>query len=113
LRDSFTRKGKKSLGLPFNGIKQKKILDYGNISKDQINEVFSKIVSKEKIPIMMGGDHSITRDVIKAIATEKGPLSLVALSYYFISFMSPLFISSSMHTSFLEAKILFRFWNLD
>ncbi len=43
LRDSFTRKGKKSLGLPFNGITQKKILDYGNISKDQINEVFSKI----------------------------------------------------------------------
>ena len=32
---------------------------------------------------------------------------------YFISFMSPLFISSSRHTSFLEAKILFRFWNLD
>jgi len=26
---------------------------------------------------MMGGDHSITKDVIKAIAREKGPLSLV------------------------------------
>ena len=61
LRDSFTREGKKSLGLPFNGIKQKKILDYGDISKDQIYDVFSKIVSKAKIPIMMGGDHSITR----------------------------------------------------
>ncbi len=91
LRDSFTRKGKKSLGLPFSGIKQKKILDYGNISKDQINEVFSKIVSKAKIPIMMGGDHSITRDVIKAIAREKGPLSLVYFDAH------PDFVSSTQN----------------
>ncbi len=91
LRDSFTRKGKKSLGLPFNGIKQKKIFDYGDISKDQINEVYSKIVSKAKIPIMMGGDHSITRDVIKAIATEKGPLSLVYFDAH------PDFVSSTQN----------------
>ncbi|GBF24464.1 N(1)-aminopropylagmatine ureohydrolase [archaeon MnTg01] len=91
LRDSFTRKGKKSLGLPFSGIKQKKILDYGNISKDQINEVFSKIVSKAKIPIMMGGDHSITKDVIKAIAREKGPLSLVYFDAH------PDFVSSTQN----------------
>ena len=91
LRDSFTRKGKKSLGLPFHGIKQKKILDYGNISKDQINEVYSKIVSKAKIPIMMGGDHSITRDVIKAIAKEKGPLSLVYFDAH------PDFVSSTQN----------------
>ncbi len=90
MRDSFTRKGKKSLGLPFNGIKQK-IIDYGDISKDQINEVFSKIVSKEKIPIMMGGDHSITRDVIKAIASEKGPLSLVYFDAH------PDFVSSTQN----------------
>jgi agmatinase len=91
LRDSFTRKGKKSLGLPFSGIKQKKILDYGNISKDQINEVYSKIVSKAKIPIMMGGDHSITKDVIKAIAREKGPLSLVYFDAH------PDFVSSTQN----------------
>jgi agmatinase len=91
LRDSFIRKGKKSLGLPFNGIKQKKILDYGNISKDQINEVYSKIVSKAKIPIMMGGDHSITKDVIKAIAREKGPLSLVYFDAH------PDFVSSTQN----------------
>jgi len=91
LRDSFTRKGKKSLGLPFNGINQKKILDYGDISKDQIYEVFSKIVSKAKIPIIMGGDHSITRDVIKAIAKEKGPLSLVYFDAH------PDFVSSTQN----------------
>ncbi len=91
LRDSFTRKGKKSLGLPFNGIKQKKILDYGNISKDEINDVFSKIVSKSKIPMMIGGDHSITREVIKAISKEKGPLSLVYFDAH------PDFVSSTQN----------------
>ena len=91
LRDSFTRKGKKSLGLPFNGIKQKKILDYGDISKDQINEVYSKIVTKAKIPIMMGGDHSITREVIREIAKEKGPLSLVYFDAH------PDFVSSTQN----------------
>ena len=91
LRDSFTRERKKSLGLPLNGIKHKKILDYGNISKDQINDVFSKIVSQEKIPITMGGDHSITRDVIKAIASEKGPLSLVYFDAH------PDFVSSTQN----------------
>ena len=91
LRDSFTREGKKSLGLPFNGIDDKKIIDYGDISKDQITEVFSKIVSKEKIPIMMGGDHSITREVIKAVSKEKGPLSLVYFDAH------PDFVSSTQN----------------
>jgi agmatinase len=91
LRDSFTRKGKKSLGLPFNGIKQKKILDYGDISKDQIKDIYSKIVSKGKIPIMIGGDHSITKDVIKTISAEKGPLSLVYFDAH------PDFVSSTQN----------------
>src|SRR3990172_7047195 len=63
LRDSYTREGKKSLGLPFNGIGRKKVLDYGNISKNQIDEVFERIISKSKIPIVMGGDHSISKDI--------------------------------------------------
>ena len=91
LRDSFTRKGKKSLGLPFDGIKQKKILDYGDISRDQIKEVFTKIVSKSKIPIMIGGDHSITKDVIKTISAKKGPLSLVYFDAH------PDFVSSTQN----------------
>lgn len=91
LRDSFTREGKKSLGLPFNGINQKKIYDYGDISKDQIKEVYSKIVSNEKIPITMGGDHAITREVIQAIAKEKAPISLVYFDAH------PDFVSSTQN----------------
>ena len=90
LRDSFTRKGKKSLGLPFDGI-NKKICDYGDISKEKIDEVFSKIVSQQKIPITMGGDHSISREIIKAISKEKGPISLVYFDAH------PDFVSSTQN----------------
>ncbi len=77
IRDSYTREGKKSLGLPFSDIGKKKIMDYGNISKDNIDKVYQKIISNSKIPIMMGGDHSITRDVIKAISKNATPISMV------------------------------------
>ena len=77
IRDSYTREGKKSLGLAFTGIGRKKVIDYGNISKEQIDEVFQKIISNSKIPITMGGDHSISRDVIKAVSKKTDPLSIV------------------------------------
>lgn len=76
LRDTYTRKGKKSIGLPYSGFK-KKVYDYGNITRDKIDEVYDKIVSKSKIPILIGGDHSISTLVIKSISKRKGPISLV------------------------------------
>ena len=91
LRDTYVRKGKKSLGIPFSGIGQKKVLDYGDISRDQINDVFDKIISKSKIPIMIGGDHSISSEVIKTISKKKGPLSLVYFDAH------PDFVSSTQN----------------
>ena len=89
IRDSYKREGKKSLGLPSSGIRQKKIFDYGNITKDQIDETFDKIISNSKIPIMIGGDHSISRDVIKSISKNIEPISLVYFDAH------PDFISST------------------
>ena len=77
IRDSYMRKGTKTLGLPFSGLSQKKVFDYGNIHKEKIEEVFGKIISKSKIPILIGGDHSITAEVIKSISKKTEPLSLV------------------------------------
>ena len=77
IRDSYTRKGTKTLGLPFSGLSQKKVFDYGNIHREKIEEVFGKIISKSKIPILIGGDHSITAEVIKSISKKTEPLSLV------------------------------------
>jgi len=77
IRDSYMRKGTKTLGLPFSGLSQKKVFDYGNIHREKIEEVFGKIISKSKIPILIGGDHSITAEVIKSIQKKTEPLSLV------------------------------------
>ena len=77
LRDSYERSDKISLGYPFSYSLQHKVIDYGNINRVQINEVFDKIVSNSKIPITIGGDHSITREIIKAISKNLGEISLV------------------------------------
>lgn len=88
IRDSYLRKGKTTLGLPRDGIKTK-VFDYGNITKAEIDEVYDKILSNSKIPILMGGDHSITNNVIKAVSNRYGKISLVYFDAH------PDFISST------------------
>jgi len=89
IRDSYTRNGTKSIGLPFSGTFQKKVFDYGDIQREKIEEVYSKIISKSKIPILIGGDHSISSEVIKAISKKSEPISLVYFDAH------PDFISST------------------
>ena len=76
IRDTYTRGGQTSLGLPILGIK-KKIYDYGNVKKTEIGSVISNIISKSKIPISIGGDHSISAEIIKSLSKKVGPISLV------------------------------------
>ena len=75
-RDTYSRDNTVSLGMPFGGIK-KRVFDYGNVTRDQIGEVINKIVSRSKIPISIGGDHSISVEIIKSISKKYGSLSLV------------------------------------
>ncbi len=76
LRDSFERNEKISLGRPFQG-SEKKVHDFGNISRSQIENIYDKISASSKIPISIGGDHSITRQIINALAKRHGKISLV------------------------------------
>ena len=76
IRDTYTRDGKTSLGLPLGGLK-KKVFDYGNIKRDHVGEVIDKIISKSKIPFSVGGDHSISVEIIKSVSKKYGALSLV------------------------------------
>ncbi len=88
-RDSYTRDSKTLLGLPFSYSTPKKVYDYGNIDRVQIDEVYDQISSKSKIPITIGGDHSITSHVLKAISNKIGKFSLVYFDAH------PDFISST------------------
>ena len=76
IRDTYKRGKDISLGLPLDGI-TKKVYDYGNVERKQISETIEKIISKSKIPISIGGDHSLTTEIIKSVSKKYGPLSLV------------------------------------
>lgn len=76
IRDAYKRGKDISLGLPLDGI-TKKVYDYGNVERNQISETIEKIISKSKIPISIGGDHSLTTEIIKSVSKKYGPLSLV------------------------------------
>ena len=76
IRDTYKRGNTISLGLPFSGI-NRKVYDYGNIERSEVTKVIDKIVSKSKIPLSLGGDHSISTEIIKSVSKKHSPLSLV------------------------------------
>ncbi len=76
LHDSYMHNGKISLGRPFQGT-EKKVHDMGNITSNQISSVYKKISLSSKIPISIGGDHSLTRDIVNSLSKKYGKISLV------------------------------------
>lgn len=76
IRDTYRRGNDISIGLPFDDI-TKKIYDYGNVERNQVRDVIDKITREKKIPISIGGDHSISSEIIKTISGRYDPLSLI------------------------------------
>jgi len=76
LRDSYERNEKTFLGRPFQG-SEKKVHDIGDISRNKIESLYDKISTSSKIPISIGGDHSITNQIINSMAKNYGKISLV------------------------------------
>lgn len=76
-RDIYYEKKMECLALPAGGLQGARIHDYGNIKKRHIPKTFDKILSSSKIPIAIGGDHSNTTPILKALAKKYGPVSLV------------------------------------
>src|SRR2546428_10340393 len=79
IRDTYKRGNNISLGLPVSGI-NKKVYDYGNIERSEVTKVIDKIVSKSKIPLAIGGDHSISAEIIKSVSKKNGQKSF---EYFF------------------------------
>ncbi len=96
IRDSYDREGSVSLGRPFRGT-EKKVHDFGDIARNQIKDTFGKISSSSKIPISIGGDHSITRDIIASISKPDKKISLVYFDAH------PDFVSS--HTNYYGSVV--------
>ena len=64
----FEREGNRIPICPMSGtLENKKILDFGNVPRDDLSRLVFDIVSNKKIPITIGGDHSITTIILQAI----------------------------------------------
>jgi agmatinase len=64
----FERAGKVIPICPMKGsLENKKIFDFGNITREDLYTLVFDIVSAKKIPITLGGDHSITTTILQAI----------------------------------------------
>lgn len=76
LHDSYKRNEQIIYGRPFSGT-EKKVYDLGDIKRDQIQETYGKISTSSKIPISIGGDHSITGQIINTMTKNLDKFSLV------------------------------------
>jgi agmatinase len=64
----FEREGKIIPICPMKGtLENKKIYDFGNTSREDLYRLVFDIVSAKKLPITIGGDHSITTLILQAI----------------------------------------------
>lgn len=61
----------------YGSISNKNIFDYGNVDREELYNVIYNISSLRKIPITIGGDHSITSIIIKAIGDVHGKIGLL------------------------------------
>lgn len=96
VRDAYDRDGTVSLGRPFGGT-TKRVHDFGDITRDCIKDTFAKFSATSKIPISIGGDHSITRDIIASMSKSDSRISLVYFDAH------PDFVSS--HTNYYGSVI--------
>ena len=86
----FERNGKLISVCPILGkISNKLIFDYGNIPRENLQKLITDLVANNKIPIVIGGDHSITSTVLQATGDIHGKLGL----FYFDA--HPDFVSST------------------
>jgi agmatinase len=86
----FERNGKLIPVCPILGnISNKLIFDYGDIPKENLQKLIRDLVANNKIPIVIGGDHSITSTVLQATGDIHGKLGL----FYFDA--HPDFVSST------------------
>jgi agmatinase len=79
----FFERGEKLIPIcPLSGtFEGKRVFDAGNISdKQKLSQMVLEIASGGKFPIMIGGDHSLTTEVLKALSSALG--SKLSLLYF-------------------------------
>ena len=66
--ENFKRSGQLIPICPIKGdLSTKKVFDMGNVSRNNLYPQIIKLISQRKVPIVIGGDHSITTTTLNAI----------------------------------------------
>lgn len=73
----FVRDGKRIPTVPMRGTLSKRVFDAGNIRREQVYDQTLRIIKADRIPVTVGGDHSLTTDVLAAASKVHGRLSLL------------------------------------
>ena len=55
---------------------------------DIIAQYYRKVIQADCIPITMGGDHTLTYPLLRAVAEKHGPVGLVQVKYYAVMHVS-------------------------
>jgi agmatinase len=85
----FEREGKTIPISPMRGsLDNKRVVDVGNVKREDLYQLIVGLVSSKKIPIIIGGDHSVTTIALQAIGSVLGKVGL----FYFDA--HPDFVSS-------------------
>jgi agmatinase len=76
----FERDGKTIPICPMKGtLENKRIIDFGDIAREDLYSLIFEIVTAKKLPITLGGDHSITTIILQAVneALDGDKVSLI------------------------------------
>ena len=76
----FERDGKTIPICPMKGtLENKRIIDFGDIAREDLYSLIFEIVTAKKLPITIGGDHSITTIILQAVheASDGDKVSLI------------------------------------
>lgn len=76
-KDVYVENKIRSIAYTNSGKSNAKIFDYGNIARKDIVKTFAKFAKDSKIPITIGGDHSLTTPLIQAFTENTKPISLI------------------------------------
>ncbi|MEO9295402.1 MAG: arginase family protein [Nitrososphaera sp.] len=69
----FVRDGRRIPTVPMRGtFERKRIFDAGNVERNDLYRQVLAVASQGKMPVTIGGDHSLTRDVLAAIHKATG-----------------------------------------
>jgi len=75
--DTFETDKGRSKAYASSGIVDMKVHDLGNIKKKAIRKEISRIIKSDKMPVVLGGDHSITTEILKGVNGVKKDISLI------------------------------------